>query len=152
MWKSTGLRGKRGPGQTGCGSPGDASCTAEGFSRPSTERRRPAESGYEIARGRPEKKPAATIMDRYRLPISCCWLRAALLSAARRGSAVADADPAVDRLHVNRGAAVSEVGVETVLDLTLNRDREVHRDAAIHRRRFQMRGVVGRHAQVDAAV
>src|SRR5579859_2608717 len=86
------------------------------------------------------------------LPASYFSLLASLLSAARRGSAVADADPAVDRLHVNRGPAVAEVGVEMILDLTLNRDREVHRDAAVHRRRFQMRGVVGRHPQVDTAV
>lgn len=65
---------------------------------------------------------------------------------------MADGDAAVDGLDVDCGPATAKVGVEPVLDLSLNGDGKVDADAAVDGAGFKVRGVVVGDTEVDAAV
>ena len=65
---------------------------------------------------------------------------------------MADRDSAVDGLHVDGRTAAAKVGVEPVLDLSLDGDGEVDVDAAVDGAGFKMRGVMVGDAQIDTAV
>ena len=65
---------------------------------------------------------------------------------------MADGDASVDGLHVDGRATTPEVGVQAVLDLSLDGDGEVDVDAAVDGAGFKMRGVVLGEAEVDATV
>jgi hypothetical protein len=80
------------------------------------------------------------------------WYRGSAILVCAAGVIVADGDATVDGLRVNGRTTGAKVGVEAVLDLSLDGDGKVDFDTAIHSAGFKMRGVVLGNAQINAAV
>lgn len=128
MWKRNALRGKDGLEQArrGCGV--DASSTKDGLSRASTEHEAALESwGANGMRQNKMGNASRQLVEKI------------LFAAAGIGTAVGDADAAVHGFHLNRRAAVAEIGFKMVLNLAVNRDREIDRNAAVDGAGFKVR-------------
>ena len=63
-----------------------------------------------------------------------------------------DGDPAIYGLELQRCAALAYVGVDVIADLTLNGDREAHRDAAVYCLRYQVGGIILRSLHRNSAI